>query len=66
MKYICPVCNTELTLVYGTGVHPGDREYGVTLYCNNPHCSSAEVFGHGNREIEAYSVISWRFGNKRA
>ena len=61
MEYKCPLCNSKLGVVAGEKMHPGDSDYGYTLYCMNMVCPSQEVMGHGKNEKEAYEVIHAKF-----
>lgn len=61
MRYECPICKVELTVVDGERMHLGDKNYGVTLYCFNVNCKAQEVMGHGGKEKEAYEVVMAKF-----
>lgn len=61
MSYECPICKVELTAVDGERMHPGDRNYGVMLYCFNVKCGAQEVMGHGSKEKDAYEVVTAKF-----
>lgn len=68
MEYKCPVCGMVLTEVAGESVHPGDRDYGVTLYCSAGYplmCSAQEVAGHGKNAKDAFEVITNKFNFKK-
>jgi hypothetical protein len=62
MKYKCPSCKEELIEMAGEGVHPGNRDYGVLLECQNLLCPSKEVQGHGKNAQGAYEVIMSKRG----
>ena len=64
-EYQCPLCKVELTLQYGTQVHPNDPNYGVTLYCANRKCPAQEVSGHGKNEKDAFLTIEQKYMGKR-
>lgn len=38
-------------------MHPGDSDFGITLYCNNKQCTAQEVVGHGDNARQAYDVV---------
>jgi hypothetical protein len=61
MKYICPVCESELSEFLGHQMHPGNPAYGVTLYCPSRTCPAQEVSGHGDNVKGAWSVIQQKF-----
>lgn len=62
-KYCCPLCNAPLLRQWGNKTHVGDKDYGITVYCDNRKCPAQEVSGHGNGRSEdtmianAYAVI---------
>lgn len=55
----CPLCQTPLAAVNGDPIHPGDRAFGVTLYCPaaKQDCPAQEVMGHGDSEKKALEII---------
>lgn len=57
-RYICPVCQSEMSIFQGTKVNPRD---GVTVYCPSPKCPAQEVFGHGKDEKSAYDIVMAKF-----
>jgi len=59
--YDCPVCKSELKEEFGNQLHPGDKDYGITLYCPNWQCPAAEVSGHGDNVKQAFEVITSKF-----
>lgn len=69
--YRCPLCDKPLFRQWGNQTHPGDKEFGVTLFCINGDPDARnhpqEVSGHGNGRSEesmmknAYAVIQARF-----
>lgn len=61
MKFNCPVCQCELSEVAGNRLHPGDKNYGMTLFCSAMSCPAQEVMGHGNNVKDAYEVITQKF-----
>lgn len=60
-KFNCPVCQSELTQSLGNQLHPGNKDYGITLYCPSKQCPAPEVSGHGGNVKEAYSVVQQKF-----
>ena len=64
IQYTCPVCNSLLKEEYGNQLHPGDKEYGIVLYCANKECTAAEVSGHGDNVKQAFEVITSKFNRK--
>ena len=58
---MCPICNVELVSMDGEKIHPGDSNYGVTVYCANKKCSAQEVFGHGDNVKQACEVIVHKY-----
>jgi len=65
MKYNCPVCNGELKQMFGESLHPNDKNYGVTVYCSNIECPSAEVSGHGNNAAHAFEIVTQKFNRRK-
>ena len=61
MKYECPICKVEMAVMDGERMHPGDKNYGVTLHCLNMGCGAQEVMGHGRNEKEAFEVVVAKF-----
>lgn len=61
MKYICPICKTELREQIGDKLHPFNIDYGTTLDCPNKQCLSEEVMGHGDKLKDAFQVILDKF-----
>lgn len=61
MNTICPVCEAELVSMAGNQLYPGDKNYGVTLWCPSGACPAQEVSGHGDTVKEAFEVITHRF-----
>lgn len=61
MSYKCPLCGSELMGMYGEKMHPGDKDYGYSLFCLELKCPAEEVMGHGRNEKEAYEVIHAKF-----
>lgn len=61
MKYNCPLCRHELAEMAGESIHPGNSEYGVSLWCPNHTCSAQDVSGHGRKAKDAYEVIVSKF-----
>lgn len=62
MNYQCPVCNGNLVEFTGNELHPGDDNYGITLYCPKENkCTAQEVAGHGNKVKDAWEVIQLKF-----
>lgn len=70
-EYCCPICNKPLSIQYGNQMYPGNKDYGVTLFCigGDPDAKKhpQEVSGHGNGRSDdsmlknAYSVLQARF-----
>jgi hypothetical protein len=65
MKHTCPICQSELAGMDGEKMHPGDKNYGYSLFCLNLDCSAEEVMGHGKNDKEAYEVILAKFVKKK-
>ena len=61
MKYNCPLCNAELVESLGNQVFPGDKRYGVMLFCPSHACPAQEVMGHGDNAKEAFEVITHKY-----
>lgn len=61
MKYVCPLCKSELVGMDGEKMHPNDPNYGYSLFCLDVKCPAQEVMGHGRNEKEAYEVIQAKF-----
>jgi hypothetical protein len=61
-KFNCPICNVEMSGADGESIHPGDKNYGYTLFCVNVSCSAQEVFGHGDNEKKAYEIVMSKYG----
>ena len=61
MKYVCPLCKTELREQIGDKLHPFDANYGITLDCPNKQCEAEEVMGHGHKAKDAFQVIVEKF-----
>lgn len=61
-KYNCPLCKSEMTGIDGERMHPGDKNYGYSLFCSNVSCPSQEVFGHGDNEKKAYEIVMAKYG----
>lgn len=61
MNYPCPLCQQELTELFGESVHPNDIAYGVTLTCKNIQCPAQEVSGHGKSAKEAFGIVQDKF-----
>lgn len=73
--YCCPCCDKPLHHQWGNQTFPGDRKFGVMLFCRNGDPAGRihpqEVSGHGNfRRVDekdeaalqrAYAVIQARF-----
>lgn len=57
----CPLCQTELSEMPGSRIHPGDRDYGITLWCPSSSCPSQEVMGHGDKVKDAFEVIQAKY-----
>lgn len=70
----CPLCKEHLFRQWGEQLHPGDKEFGVTLFCRNGDPSgnkhAQEVSGHANGRAnssddvmiaKAYAVILAKF-----
>ena len=65
--YCCPVCDKPLFRQYGNQMYPGNKDYGVTLFCvngdPNARAHPQEISGHGNGRSDesmlknAYAVI---------
>ena len=56
----CPICGTKLMEANGEPIHPGDANYGVTVWCPGAYpsvCIAQEVMGHGNNVKDAYAVV---------
>lgn len=53
----CPICKAPLVSMEGNTMHPGDSDFGITLYCNNKQCTAQEVVGHGDNARQAYDVV---------
>ena len=55
--YKCPVCKQTLDWMYGDPqMHPNNKEYGVSIFCNNMECGMSDL-GHGNNEKNAFEVF---------
>ncbi len=54
MKYLCPICQVELSVFPGHRLSPND---GVTLECANHACRAQEVMGYGKNEKAAFEII---------
>lgn len=61
MKYNCPMCQSEMVTSQGDSMHPGNPNYGVTLFCPSHACPAQEVMGHGDNEEKAFKVIQQKF-----
>ena len=63
--YCCPCCDEPLMKAFGNQLHPGDKNYGVGLYCahGDPDAKKhpQEVAGHGKTDKDAYAVILAKF-----
>lgn len=53
----CPLCQAELVSAPGSQIHPGDENYGITVWCPNAQCPAQEVSGHGSSIRQAVDVI---------
>lgn len=65
MQNKCPLCDAVLKVAFGNQIHPGDRKFGINLYCDNKSCPSKEVAGHGKNEAAAMFVIEQKFKKNR-
>ena len=61
MNYQCPVCQGKLVEQSGNELHPGDDNYGITLYCSSKQCPAQEVSGHGKNLKDAWEVLQLKF-----
>lgn len=63
--YCCPCCDSPLMKMFGGQMYPGDRNHGVTLYCEHGDPDAKkhpqEVSGHGKSDKDAYAVILAKF-----
>jgi len=57
-NFHCPLCDAALMSQRGHQLSPTE---GVTVYCANPDCPAAEVFGHARNEKEAIEIIKSRY-----
>src|SRR4051812_31469722 len=67
----CPICKKPMYRQWGDQMHPGDKDFGVTLFCihGDPDARThpQEVAGHGNGRSDdsmikvAYAVIQAKF-----
>ena len=70
-EYLCPCCKKPLYWQYGHQTEPGNRDYGMMLFCihGDPDARThpQEVAGHGNGRSDeammksAYAVILAKF-----
>lgn len=61
-EFPCPVCGVEMLHVMGNKIHPGDKNYGVSLICSRKECASTEeVCGHGDKAKDAYEIAVEKF-----
>jgi hypothetical protein len=58
MKYKCPVCSAEMSVVNGSSMNAHD---GVTVYCPNKLCTAQEVSGHGKDEKSAWEIVILKY-----
>ena len=56
-NFNCPLCAAALMSAPGNQLNAE----GVTVYCANPGCPAAEVFGHAQNEKEAFAIIEDRY-----
>jgi len=72
--YCCPICNSQLVIEWGDGIHKGDKAFGGFLTCIAPRakCSTPEnVRGHGNGRSEAtilsnaYKIIMAKYTGEK-
>lgn len=62
MKYKCPNCKGDLTVVTGSVV---DHTDGVTVYCKAPKAMcSMDDWAHGKNAKEAFSIFEYKCGKK--
>jgi len=57
----CPLCKSEMKEMGGEKTHPGDYNFGTTVYCPNPNCPAEEVAGHGKNVKEAMEVVTHKY-----
>lgn len=62
---LCPICKVPLLKAYGSKMNPNDPKFGVIVFCGNNKCSAQEVFGHGDKEKDAYEVVYAKFVKRR-
>lgn len=60
-NFTCPMCEHQLVQMPGNELHPGDKDFGVSLWCPSNACPSQEVAGHGDNAREAFEVITDKF-----
>lgn len=65
MSYQCPLCQVELREQVGTVLHPGDKDYGITLDCANVLCVAKEVMGHGDKAKDAFQIILDKYTRRK-
>lgn len=73
--YCCPSCDKPLFAQWGNQMFPGNKEYGVTVFCMNGDPSGRshpqEISGHGNGRNDeimlknAYGVLKAKFCGAR-
>ena len=61
MQFHCPLCEAELASMLGEAIHPGNADYGVTLWCPSDKCPAQEVMGHGDNAKKAFDIIKDKY-----
>ena len=59
--FLCPICRGPLDAQDGNQLHPGNPDYGVTVYCPSRACPAQEVAGHHTTLDKAFRVIKEKF-----
>ena len=59
-KYKCPVCSSDMA-VGPSAKGPSD---GVYIWCSSDKCPAQEVFGHGDKEKDAWERIQLKYVRK--
>ena len=65
-QYNCPICKGSMFKIYGNQLHPGDEDFGITVFCNSRVSGHPqEVAGHGKNEARANEVVLAKFTGTR-